>query len=160
LAQLEAGCAEGTCHCNQGWFYTYVVDVLDDRARAINVIPLQEHYCETAKLAFDEHARAGTFTVERTSQVTFRTRDTSPGDNAGGMTLEVVRSDLMPLSLEGLVAHWSFDSTWEAHAPTACPLLGHGEGPGRAVALEGRVDELYVFSRALSDTEVEALFHL
>ncbi len=115
-----SSCGEGPCECDQGWFYTYVADVAGDRARAINALPRDWGYlCETAALAFHRHARAGTFTVARETDVTFRTQDEILGDNAGGMTLRVARSPIVPLSLDGLVAHWTFDRTWEAQSPTA-----------------------------------------
>jgi hypothetical protein len=44
--------------------------------------------------------------------------------------------------------------------PRGCPLVGHWAGPDGEFGYNGYIDELYVFSRALSDAEVEAIYHL
>lgn len=133
-------CGESPCECEQGWLYTYVVDVEGERPRAINAIPNRQSGCETTDTAFHRHARAGSFTLTQEANVTFRTPDTTTYDNAGGMTLHVERSPVEPLSLDGLVAYWPLDGTWDADSPQAPPWV-----PNRGGFMLGRMGQAAVF---------------
>jgi hypothetical protein len=107
----NSGCSGDTeCDCTDGWGYNYVIDVAGDRLRGIRSPVTNGSYCPTAQLAFERLSRVATFTLTEEADVTFRVTDTQPTENRGGMTLELTRVPWVPLSLEGLVAYWPFDT--------------------------------------------------
>jgi hypothetical protein len=66
------------------------------------------------------------------------------------MTLEVVRGPVVPLSLDGLVAHWTFDGTWKAHPSSAPSLTATGSLAGTDEAFSwGRIADAVVFDDSL-----------